>query len=372
MGKVAVADQGTGFSIRVKKPIVNVRPEPGGEALITQVRENDIFVVSQDSLDAESRHWYRIQLPSNKSGWIASWLVDKIQASHRSLEDSEQSIDSVGTKFQELEEIKQGLEEIIAGFEDQKREIGKLYQEISRLEANSAKNTNSLLWIGSIGGLSLLILLLVEMLVFSKRGKKWDEKLGKLNKLIMEHEGRFVSQDEYDRAIAELRRDIQRLAKKLSEASIGASSSPEENEDETESLTLQGLVDVYNGAVEDTRRRREFQRLYRVARFGVKNAEERLRQGNVTPVLQRADNGDFYVISTSQVSSFLVFPRLGMRIDDYNFSTNAIGEIFDCRGYSSGHVYDLVMLKEPAVFGGSPNTLNWPPVKKGILEFVCS
>ncbi len=66
---VALANENT---VQVKAEILNVRYGPGlSHEVLTEVKENDRLHVL-----GEENKWYKVRLPNEQIGWVASWLVD--------------------------------------------------------------------------------------------------------------------------------------------------------------------------------------------------------------------------------------------------------------------------------------------------------
>jgi N-acetylmuramoyl-L-alanine amidase len=70
--------------IKVKVDILNVREGAGiSNPIIAQIKQGDTY-----DIEEENQNWYKIKLKDNSYGWVASWLVDRTDASTKAIQSN--------------------------------------------------------------------------------------------------------------------------------------------------------------------------------------------------------------------------------------------------------------------------------------------
>lgn len=133
----------------------------------------------------------------------------------------------------------------------------------------------------------------------------------------------------------------------------------QEKEDE-----ISSFLRLYNAAIENSNVREEFQRKYKITRFGITNAMERRRDSNISPVFKTASDGDYYLTEISK--RFIVVPRFDMTLQESSYSPGAMGLVFSCPDYNPQLRYRRVKVIKPAIFESSGE--QWVLKEKGELN----
>lgn len=142
-------------------------------------------------------------------------------------------------------------------------------------------------------------------------------------------------------------------------------------EDEEIQEASQAVVDSYNQAVGDENLRREFRKQYHPVRFGAQNAALRLRDASVPPDFKTASNGEFWAVPIEgQPNKFVVFPPLGVNIDQAIVGPGAMAEVYDMPGFDRSQKYKNVQVAKPAVFELDEAAQQWKCIQRGELNLT--
>lgn len=131
---------------------------------------------------------------------------------------------------------------------------------------------------------------------------------------------------------------------------------------------LEEIRRLYNVAVDEPNRRKEFTQCYEPIRIGVDIDSERLRDGNVVPLFRRSSYGDLYALPIEGSISYAVVPRFALELQESNYESSAIGQVFDCPGYNPQENYHNMKAAKPAIFEFDPAKERWELKEKGELD----
>ncbi len=158
------------------------------------------------------------------------------------------------------------------------------------------------------------------------------------------------------------------LTRNMSSPTRRIDSSSAQRPQSAISPAIQKLCQSYNAIVDDPGQRDEFMRLYNPIRVTAINAMKRRRDPNVKPIFQTANNGEYYALSVDDRGLYPVLPCLGLAIQESIYSPGAMGQVFDCPGYSPKFRYRRSKIVKPAFFTPDAAKQRWTLKKKGILD----
>ena len=121
----------------------------------------------------------------------------------------------------------------------------------------------------------------------------------------------------------------------------------------------QGIVDTYNEAPKALHAR------YQPRPFGVVNGNEIQRNATAAPVFGDTEQGAYLLISGASGNSYVI-PKDDILFQDAYYNNEAMGVVFECRGYEAGTRYRHIELVRPAVFSNSGG--RWTIERKGEIR----
>jgi hypothetical protein len=112
------------------------------------------------------------------------------------------------------------------------------------------------------------------------------------------------------------------------------------------------LINKYNYAQTHPEEQSKFLLEYNCRRIGVVNSVEWRANKNIEKIFDEMPAGDFYAITLAKksIELALVLPRFGLTISKSNYDSGAIGEVYECTGYTDGSKYRNFTVLKPAVF----------------------
>ena len=188
-------------------------------------------------------------------------------------------------------------------------------------------------------------------------------------------EGELDIGKQVGRQILSLETDAAKRTREIEEEDISAWAK--EAKKQTSAPWIKEKVEeiclIYNAAVDDLSKggkRNEFMGNYGSIRIGVAIDSERSpsRDRNVMPVFRRSDYGDLYALPIEGSTSYAVVPRFALELQESNYESSAIGQVFECPGYNSQENYPNVKVIEPALFESDPGKQQWEIKNKGRLD----
>lgn len=104
----------------------------------------------------------------------------------------------------------------------------------------------------------------------------------------------------------------------------------------------------------------------RYLEFGCSNADDRLRNPHLNPVFTTMPSGSCWAFASGE--DWLAIPKLGLRIDEYNFNAAALNTVFECSGYDLRRTASCLRLIKPAFVRKSGD--RWEVRKPGHVELI--
>lgn len=128
------------------------------------------------------------------------------------------------------------------------------------------------------------------------------------------------------------------------------------------------LISLYNRCVQGDQEadKREFLKRHKPIRIAVLNSQQRIKNSDEEARFGPGGDGDFMAI-TKSVNEYWIVPRFDLSINDANFGSGAIGNVFDCSGHKPGESFDNYTVIKPAIFTSSPGSSDYKLKQKGSL-----
>lgn len=120
-------------------------------------------------------------------------------------------------------------------------------------------------------------------------------------------------------------------------------------EENSDSVKLQKLTQLYNEAVIKRENRENLWREYCVLQIENINAVEQRIGNTAEPEFRESESGNFYAIPISGDKDFWVIPKFDLTIKQSNYE-NTVKFIFNCQNYDENQSYFQIQILKPAVF----------------------
>jgi hypothetical protein len=121
----------------------------------------------------------------------------------------------------------------------------------------------------------------------------------------------------------------------------------------------QGIINTYNDAPKALHSR------YQPSPFGVVNGNELQRNAAASPIFGDTERGAYLLIRGASGKSYVI-PKDDILFQDAYYNNEAMGVVFDCRGYEPGTRYRHIELVRPAIFSNSSG--HWTIERKGEIQ----
>jgi hypothetical protein len=180
--------------------------------------------------------------------------------------------------------------------------------------------------------------------------------------------------------------EVSKLRKVLEKAQAGAEDAPKpriENYELESSATVEvtssdetpmedklvELLERINAATQSAADDDRFWQLYRPTRIAVVNSSQRAADPYQPARFETAKNGDYYAVALEDASpnQWYVVPRPRLVVEDLNYRSGAIGEVFECRGHKPTTQHKVSQVRRPAVFERLDGT-SWKLIGRGLLD----
>lgn len=225
-------------------------------------------------------------------------------------------------------------------------------------------NTLMLLWITAGFWVLLSALLVLSIIMLGNKLNALEKKYYKAIKAIniLKKKNTYLNQKQSE--IAEKVNEYE-SAENLYVASLEAPDQTPEPEPEPVIDPVVELVHFYNKGRTNDESRLDFMVRYPRKRLSVTNFMDRKNnpRNPPQPVFEEDTAGIYLALNHDDI--YYVVPNFGLKLIDMHYSINAMGEVFECRGYNTGDESQFTLV-QPAVFHHMNDT--WTLTKQGILQ----